>query len=84
MENSMTATITVTFKEGVLDPEGKTVFNALQNLGYDSFKSVSTGKIFKIDIDAADKNRAREEIDEACRKLLANPVIEKYLIEVSE
>jgi phosphoribosylformylglycinamidine synthase len=78
----MIATVTVTFKAGVLDPQGKTVFNALRDLGYDNFKSVSTGKIFTIEIDSIDRDQVKNQVDEACQKLLANPVIEKYTIEV--
>ena len=78
----VSAKVTVVFKAGVLDPQGKTIFNALQDLGYKSVQSVSTGKVFDLKIDKADKDDARRDIDEICRKLLANPVIEDYRIEV--
>lgn len=78
----ISAKVTVQFKEGVLDPQGKTIFNALQDLGYSSVKGVSTGKVFTLKLDGADKEEARRELDDICRKLLANPVIEQYRIEV--
>lgn len=78
----ISAKVTVLFKDGVLDPQGKTIFNALQDLGYNSIKSVSTGKVFTLKIDRSDKEDARRELDDICRKLLANPVIEQYRIEV--
>ncbi len=78
----ISARVTVVFKEGVLDPQGKTIFNALQDLGYNDVKSVSTGKVFNLQLDHADRTEAEKEIDEICQKLLANPVIEQYKIEV--
>jgi phosphoribosylformylglycinamidine synthase subunit PurS len=77
----ISAKVTVTFKDGVLDPQGKTIFNALSDLGYNSVSSVSTGRIFNLLLDS-DKAQAEKELEEICRKLLANPVIEQYKIEV--
>ncbi|MBD3218808.1 MAG: phosphoribosylformylglycinamidine synthase subunit PurS [candidate division Zixibacteria bacterium] len=78
----VSAKVTVVFKEGVLDPQGKTIFNALQDLGYNSVKSVSTGKVFNLDLEKDDRQDAERELNEICQKLLANPVIEDYRIEV--
>ena len=78
----VSAKVTVVFKEGVLDPQGKTIYNALQDLGYNSVKSVSTGKVFNLNIDKNDRQDAEHELNEICQKLLANPVIEDYRIEV--
>jgi phosphoribosylformylglycinamidine synthase len=78
----VSAKVTVVFKEGVLDPQGKTIFNALQDLGYNSVKSVSTGKVFNLNLDKDDRQDAERELNEICQKLLANPVIEDYRIEV--
>ncbi len=78
----VSAKVTVVFKEGVLDPQGKTIYSALQDLGYNSVKSVSTGKVFNLNIDKNDRQDAERELNEICQKLLANPVIENYRIEV--
>jgi len=78
----ISARVTVVFKQGVLDPQGKTIFNALRDLGYDDLRSVSTGKVFNLELDQDDRTSAEKEIDEICQKLLANPVIEQYKIEV--
>ena len=77
MSANKTATVFVRFKEGVLDPEGVTIQKALQQMGYDDFLSVRTGKFFELEIEteAAEIDR---KIDEVCSKLLANPVIESY------
>ncbi len=80
----ITAKVTVTFKDGVLDPQGKTIFNALHDLGYDNVKGVSTGKVFHLKLNQNGRAEAQKQIDEICRKLLANPVIEQYKIEVQE
>ena len=80
----LSAKVTVVFKEGVLDPQGKTIFNALQDLGYNSVQSVSTGKVFNLRLDKNDRQEAEREISEICQKLLANPVIEDYKIEVEQ
>lgn len=78
------ATIRVELKDGVLDPQGVTIRNALVDMGYDGVRNVRSGKIFKVSVDTDDREAANEQIDEMCRKLLANPVIEKYTIEVVE
>ena len=78
----ISAKVTVVFKDGVLDPQGKTIFNALKDLGYERVKGVSTGKVFNLKLDHSDKSEAEREITEICDKLLANPVIEQYKIEV--
>ncbi len=77
----ISAKVTVTFKDGVLDPQGKTIFNALTDLGYNSVNSVSTGRVFNLQLNS-DKVQAEKDIEEICQKLLANPVIEQYKIEV--
>ncbi|HYE32993.1 MAG TPA: phosphoribosylformylglycinamidine synthase subunit PurS [Methylomirabilota bacterium] len=77
----MKAKITVTPKKAVLDPQGKTVQGALEHMGYRSVKAVHVGKYLEIEL-TGDKESARKEIDEACRKLLSNPVIEDYSFEI--
>ena len=70
--------IFVTLKPGVLDPQGRAVHHALDGLGFDGVNDVRAGKIFELDV--AD-DTSDEAIDEMCRKLLANTVIENYRIE---
>ncbi|MEE9554092.1 MAG: phosphoribosylformylglycinamidine synthase subunit PurS [candidate division Zixibacteria bacterium] len=76
------AGVKVTLKEGVLDPQGVTIGRALSDLGFESVIGVSTGKLFELEIDAESEAKAREIATEATSKLLANPVIEGYEIEV--
>jgi len=78
------ATIRVEFKDGVLDPQGVTIRNALKDMGYKGVGDVRSGRIFKLTVDTDDRAAARDQIDDMCRKLLANPVIEQYEIEVIE
>jgi phosphoribosylformylglycinamidine synthase PurS subunit len=70
--------IYVTLKDGVLDPQGKTVKNALDKMGYKNLEEVRVGKYIEIDAKDGDKEKLNKEIDEICDKLLANPNIEKY------
>ena len=78
----MKVRITVRLKGGVLDPQGKTIQRSLVSLGYDELQSVRQGKVFDIELVAADADRARERLDEMCRRLLANPVMEDFQVEV--
>lgn len=77
------ANVKVSLKNGVLDPQGETIGRALSDLGYDSVVKVNTGKIFGLVINAESEAEARRVADEAASRLLANPVIEGYEIEVS-
>jgi phosphoribosylformylglycinamidine synthase len=72
------AKIFVTLKDGVLDPQGKTVKFALEKMGYKNIEDVRIGKYIEIDINNNNKEKLEKEIDEICDKLLANPNIEKY------
>jgi len=74
--------VRVLLKDGVLDPQGETIGRALRDLGFDSIMKTSTGKIFKLDIDAEIEAAARNIAAEAASKLLANPVIERFEVEV--
>ncbi len=80
-KNNLKFSITVTLKKDVLDPQGKVVQNTLQNLGMDNLKSVRQGKYFEIEIDAQDVAKAEKKVDDMCKKLLANLIIEDYKIE---
>ena len=73
------ATVYVKLKDGVLDPEGKTIQKALSQMGYDEFLSVRTGRFFELEI-AANGTDTDSRIDEVCSRLLANPVIENYKV----
>lgn len=74
----MKARVTITLKNGVLDPQGKAIHHALEGLGFDGVDGVRAGKV--IELDLAD-GTSDDTIDEMCRKLLANTVIENYSIE---
>ena len=78
----MQARVFVTLKPSVFDPQGTTVADALHTLGYAAVKSVRQGKYFELDIDARTEEEARRLASEAADKLLANPVIESYRIEI--
>ena len=80
----MKAKVHVTLKNGVLDPQGKAVRNALASLGFAGVTGVRQGKDIEIDLDETDPDRAREAVDAMCKKLLANTVIENYAIEIAE
>jgi phosphoribosylformylglycinamidine synthase subunit PurS len=74
----MLAQIHVTFKEGVLDPQGKTVHHALTDLGYDEVLDVNIGKYLEIKLDSTSNEEAEIRVREMCERLLANTVIESF------
>lgn len=76
------ATISITLRPSILDPEGKTVHNALNNLGYGEVTQARMGKRAELWIEADDEDRARRVATEACEKLLANPVTENFEIDL--
>jgi len=78
----MKARVVVTLKTGVLDPQGKAIEGALASLGVAGVSSVRQGKVFDIELGAADKEQARATLTAACEKLLANTVIENFSIEI--
>jgi phosphoribosylformylglycinamidine synthase subunit PurS len=78
----MRARVFVTLKPSVFDPQGTTVGEALHTLGYSSVKDVRQGKYFELEIDAGSADEVRRVAAEAADKLLANPVIESYRIEI--
>jgi phosphoribosylformylglycinamidine synthase len=75
------AGVHVTLKPEVLDPQGQAIARASASLGYSAVRSVRQGKVFEVELDASDERRARALLEELCRKLLANPVIEDFSIE---
>ena len=76
----MKALVHVTLKPDVLDPQGKAIQHACASLGYDAVEDVRQGKLFEVRLAASDEDEARSLLDELCRKLLANPVIEDYTV----
>jgi phosphoribosylformylglycinamidine synthase PurS subunit len=78
------ARIDVAHLPGVLDPQGATVERALPALGYHNVGDVSIGKTIRLVVDAPSADAARDQVDEMCRRLLANPVIEQYTIAITE
>tara|TARA_B100000674_G_scaffold30381_1_gene21429 strand:- start:371 stop:610 length:240 start_codon:yes stop_codon:yes gene_type:complete len=72
--------VTVTLKKDVLDPQGKVVQNTLINMGMNNLKSIRQGKHFEIEVDENDFSSAEKKIDEMCKKLLVNLIIEDYKI----
>ena len=76
----MKISITVTLKKDVLDPQGKVVQNTLVNMGMSNLKSIRQGKHFEIEVDENDVTTAQKKIDEMCKKLLVNLIIEDYKI----
>jgi phosphoribosylformylglycinamidine synthase subunit PurS len=78
------ARIDVVHLPGILDPQGATVERALPALGYRNVSEISIAKTIRLVIDAASADAAREQVDEMCQRLLANPVIEQYTIAITE
>ncbi len=76
----MKFSVTVVLKKDVLDPQGKVVQNTLNNLGMNDLKSIRQGKFFEIEIDEENQNKAERKVDEMCKKLLVNLIIEDYKI----
>ncbi|MCW5724060.1 MAG: phosphoribosylformylglycinamidine synthase subunit PurS [Maricaulaceae bacterium] len=78
----MKAKIHVYLKPGVLDPQGVAVSVALQNMGFPEVKSARQGKLIELDLHGVSGEQAKARADEMCKRLLANPVIESYSIEI--
>jgi len=72
--------VTVTLKKDVLDPQGKVVQDTLQNLGMDNLKNIRQGKYFEIELNDTDQDKAKKKVDDMCKKLLANLIIEDYKV----
>ena len=78
----LTARIYVTLKPGVLDAQGDTVKSALETLGFKGVEDVRIGRFMVVTLNSTAKEEAREQVEQMCRRLLANPVIEDYTFEV--
>lgn len=74
--------IRVTPREGIVDPEGHTIGQALTNLGYEGVNDVQAGRLVRFELDAPDRDGAYESVVQMCEELIANPVIERYGIDV--
>ena len=79
----MRAKVYITFKDGVLDPQGKAIHHALTTLGFSGINDIRQGKLIELDLAEADADKARQAVDAMCSKLLANTVIETYQIELT-
>ena len=78
----MKAKVYVTYRSGILDPQGKAVRGGLGTLGFAEVGDVRQGKYFEIKLEEKDPVRAKQRVEEMCKKLLANPVMEDYRIEI--
>jgi phosphoribosylformylglycinamidine synthase subunit PurS len=78
----MKARVHIRLKPGVLDPQGRAIGNALKGLGFDGIGEVRQGKLIELDLADSDPAIARARVEDMCRQLLANPVIENYAIEI--
>lgn len=78
----MKARIHIHLKNGVLDPQGKAIETALHGLGFEQADNVRQGKLIELDIPGTDEDAVRQQAEEMCKKLLANPVMEQYRIEL--
>ncbi|MBL9137895.1 MAG: phosphoribosylformylglycinamidine synthase subunit PurS [Verrucomicrobiales bacterium] len=79
----MKAKIIITPKKAVLDPQGKTVQNALEHMGYSGIQAVHVGKYIEVDLaPGSDREAARKALDQASHRFLSNPIIEDYRLEI--
>ena len=76
----MKISVVITLKKDVLDPQGKVIHQALDEMGFDDIYEVRQGKYFEIDTKETDPKKAKDKVEEMCKKLLANLVIENYKI----
>ena len=76
----MKISVIITLKKDVLDPQGKVIQQTLNGMGFDNIDEVRQGKYFEIDIKEIDPKKAKDQVEEMCKKLLANLVIENYKI----
>ena len=74
----------VTLKKDVLDPQGKVVSQTLKNMGYENVSDVRQGKYFEIELNETNKDKAKKTIEEICKKLLSNTIIENYTINLKQ
>ncbi len=80
----MKAKVHVTLKQGVLDPQGKAVQQALAGLGFEGVSGVRQGKVIELELAESDPKKATRKVEAMCEKLLANTVIEDYRVEIAD
>ncbi len=80
----MKAKVHVTLKQGVLDPQGKAVQQALAGLGFEGVSGVRQGKVIELELAESDPKKAGAQVEAMCEKLLANTVIEDYRVEIAD
>jgi len=78
------ARVYVTLKKSVFDPQGKTIHDALRSLGYDGVTDVRQGKFFEVALEGISADKAKQAVEEIAHRVLANPVIESYRVEVDQ
>ena len=76
----MKVSLVITLKKDVLDPQGKVIHQTLDGMGFEGINEVRQGKYFEIEVNEKDKMKAEEKVEEMCKKLLANLVIENYKV----
>lgn len=84
MKNKYQAKIFVTLRPSVLDPAGTAVQSGLKQLGYDNIEQLRIGKYMELSLTAVDSESARQQVDQICDRMLANPVIENYRFDLVE
>ena len=80
--SEMKAKVVITLKAGLLDAQGKTVRSALESLGFKGVKDVRIGKYVELELNGTGAASAKKEVERMCQKLLANPVVETYRVEI--
>ena len=84
MSETYSVDVRITPRGGILDPEGETIARALGNLGYEGIHSVRAGRLIRLDIEAASEEAAQASVEKMCEELIANPIIEDYVVRVRE
>lgn len=84
MTHTYVADVRITPRGGILDPEGETIARALENLGYQDVSEVRAGRLIRLTLAAADPETARTTVERMCEELIANPLIEEYLVTLEE
>ena len=80
----MTARVTITLKPGLLDAQGKTIKSALESLGFTGVQDVRVGKYLELELHGARSASAKKDVERMCQKLLANPIVENYRVELAQ
>ncbi|MFB3880319.1 MAG: phosphoribosylformylglycinamidine synthase subunit PurS [Armatimonadota bacterium] len=78
------ARVVITLKKTIMDAQGQTVEKALHNLGYEGVHNLRMGKFIEMEVNGAPRAQLSAQLDEMCRKLLANPIIEDFRVEIEE